>query len=217
MKLCARLAVRHLAVASAIAALALGCESSPPSEAHGAGAPVPTGRVLLPVAEGAWQVFYLTDAWVARHLGDDGVRRAWLRLAPAHAEDIEDDTGPCPAPQRIVLGAIQREDAIRERTIACLHVCGPAEPDGSLYRGLFATATQLEGLTVQILEDGSISVLEHYRELGFTPPEIAEDPNVVAKLRFGKGERILQRSVAPSDFEFPAGEAGSCIALEEGL
>lgn len=206
---------RLLALVAAASSLALACES--PQRATERSTTPAAGQVLLPVAEGTWQVFYLTDAWVAKHLGGDRVRRAWVRLAPAHPEDVADVNGMCPAPQRIVLGALQRDDEIRERTFACLQVCGPGEPDGSLYRGLWASGTHLEGLTAQLLDDGTIALQEHYRELAFTPPDVAEDPNVVDKLRYGSGVKTLSRTIAPSEFSFSSGEDVSCVTLEEKL
>jgi hypothetical protein len=177
-------------------------------------ATMPRGRAVPPTEEGAWQVFDLPADWVARHLGRAGAAGAYVALAAAHPEDIR-QRGSCAAPPRIVVGVVQASGSVREHTALCLHYCGAPESDGRPYRGLFGTHTHLQGITLQILDDGTLDVIEHFREVAFVAPEVYEDPRVVDKLRYNPDVRILHDTLRPSAFKFTGDRAQSCVALEE--
>jgi len=177
-------------------------------------ATVPRGRAVPPTEEGAWQVFDLPTDWVARHVGKANVASAYVALAPAHQEDIR-QSGSCAAPPRILVGLVQANGSIREHTALCLHYCGAPEPDGQPYRGLFGTHTHVQGITLQILGNGTLDVIEHFREAAFVSPETFEDPLIVDKLRFNPGVRIVHDSLRPSAFRFTGDQAQSCGAVEK--
>lgn len=172
------------------------------------------GRAVPPTEEGAWQVFDLPADWVTRHLGRGGAAGAYVALAAAHPEDIR-QRGSCAAPPRIVVGVVQPNGSVREHTALCIHYCGAPEPDGRPYRGLFGTHTHLQGITLQILDGGTLDVIEHFREVAFVSPEVLEDPRIVDKLRYNPDVRILHDTLRPSDFRFTGDRAQSCVALEE--
>ena len=210
--------MRQRTLGLALVLLASACvpTTKPPPEASAAPPhQEPRGRTLLPTAEGSWQVFDLPLGWAAHFLGEPYPLRAYISLAPVDPADIEGDPGsPCPAPQRIVLGVVEADQARRERTLACLEVCGP-EGGETLYRGLFGSATHLQGVTAELLEDGSIDLVEHYRELAFMTPEVAEDPTVVDKLSYQGAPKLLHRTITPSEFRFKGRVAAPCVAPEK--
>jgi hypothetical protein len=85
-----------------------------------------------------------------------------------------------------------------------------------MHRDLWGPQTHLQGVTLQILDDGTVDVVEHFRKIAFVPPEVYEDPKVVDRLRFEEGTRIRHEYIKASEFVFQGREAGSCAALEEG-
>jgi len=171
-------------------------------------------RVLLPVSDGAWQVFVLPRQWILEHLPKPQPAVVYVSLLPAHTDDILQNQGACAPPQRIVLGLMYPDRSRRERTHACLHLCGMEQAGSEPYRGLWGSETHLEGMTATLRNDGSIDLIEHYRKLAFMTPEVAEDPNVVNKRRFEEAPKRLHRIVSPKDFRFSGRDATSCVAGE---
>ena len=188
---------------------AVSSQTTVPSQAT-----VARGRAVPPTEEGAWQVFDLPSDWVARYLGQAGVAGTYVALAPAHPEDIR-SRGSCSATPRIVVGVVRANGSVREHTALCLHYCGAPESDGRPYRGLFGTHTHLQGITLQVLDGGTLDVIEHFREVAFVPPEVLEDPRVIDKLRYTPDVRILHDTLRPSAFRFAGDQAQSCVALEK--
>lgn len=203
--------------------LALGCAATAPesgsvtggSRAQGADDTIPPGKPAYAAEQGSWQVFDLPLKWVEKHWKGPAPARVYVALAPPHPEDIAAGYGTCFTPQRVVLGVVEANRAVREKTAICLHYCAPGDSPEASYRGLWGPSTHLEGITLQVLDDGSIDVIEHYRKRAFVPPDIHENLRVVNKLRYEEGVRIRHDAIRPSDFAFSERTASSCVALEQ--
>lgn len=174
-----------------------------------------TGRPVYLSQQATWQLFYLPKDWIERHLEGPAPVRAYVALVPPHREDLEADYSPCSPPSRIVLGVVGADGSIRETLVACVYYCEPGDRPGSVYRDLWGALTHIEGITVQILEDGSIDVIEHFRKRGFVSPNVEEDTRIVDKLCYEGSAKIRHHRIMPSDFVFQEKSAGSCIGLEE--
>ena len=174
------------------------------------------GSPVYAAGQGTWQVFYLPAEWTEKHWTGAAPARVYLALAPPHPEDLELYTSTCSPPPRIILGIVDHGGTIREHRGRCVHYCAAGDRPGHMHRDLWGPQTHLQGVTLRILDDGTVDVVEHFRKIAFMPPEVYEDPKVIDRLRFEEGTRIRHEYIKASEFVFQGREAGSCAALEEG-
>lgn len=174
------------------------------------------GQVLVTPQMGRWQVIGIPPAWTAKYWGESKYQSIYIALRGPHADDLGNYM-PCNAPARLLVGTVDQEDNRKEYLLACLHTCAATDSEKKVYRDLWARNTHLEGITAQLLVDGHIEVVEHYREnLGLDRKHM-RDINVVEKNRYGEQTRLRTHRFSIADIKQAVKRKakGGCPGLEE--
>ena len=67
------------------------------------------GRKVDASGTAIWQIHYLPQDWVNKHLAGMGLEYAYVLLASPHRVDLHDAYSLCGPPSRIILGVVEKE------------------------------------------------------------------------------------------------------------
>ncbi len=191
-----------------------------PSQVFAAEEKVSTGarvaRVLVAPQMGRWQVIGIPPEWTSKHWGNAKYSSLYIVLRGPHPEDLGNYM-PCNAPSRLLLGTEDQEGDRKEYLLACLYTCSANDSAAKVYRDLWARNTHLEGITAQLLVDGNIEVVEHYKENIGLERKHLRDVGVVEKNRYGKEKRLRTHQFFVADLKKAVMRKanGGCINFEE--
>ena len=169
-------------------------------------------QVLIGPQAGRWQVISIPQAWQTKYWKNSKYQSLYIALRGPHLEDLA-NFAPCNAPSRLLLGTEDSDGNRNESLLACLHVCSPKDNEKHVYRNLWARNTHLDGITAQLLVNGKIEVVEHYKEnLGLERKRLA-DIGVVEKNRYGDETRQRTHQFSAADLKNASmrKEPASCL------
>lgn len=121
---------------------------------------------------------------------------------------------PCGAPSRLLLGTEDHDGVRNEYLLTCLHSCSPLDSAEKVYRNLWARNTYLDGITAQLLVNGNIEVLEHFRKILGIDKKLIRDTNTVQKNRFGDEKRIRSHIFTVKDLKQALLQKGEASCME---
>jgi hypothetical protein len=161
---------------------------------------------------GTWQFVPLPAEWIERNWPQPKPEEAYIALRGPHPADLG-KYAPCYEPPRLMVGVVRRGTPAREHLLACIHYCKSDDAPGRAAGGLWARETHLEGITAQILDNGTIEVFQHFRHLAETPPTVERDVRVVNKLRFQDEPRVRDLHFTAANLAAAAAKRGaeSCL------
>src|SRR6266699_2048560 len=137
---------------------------------------------------GTWQFVALPPAWIEANWPKPKPEEAYIALRGPHPADLG-KYAPCYEPPRLMVGVVRPGAAASEHLLACIHYCKSDDRPSRATGDLWARETHLEGITAQILNNGTIEVLQHFRRLAELPPAVERDVRVVNQLRFQDAPR----------------------------
>lgn len=161
---------------------------------------------------GTWQFVPLPPEWIEANWPKPRPEEAYIALRGPHPADLG-KYAPCYEPPRLMVGVVKPGAAAREHLLACIHYCKSDDGPGGAAGGLWARETHLEGITAQILDNGTIEVLQHFRRLAELAPAVERDVRVVNKLRFQDEPRIRRLRFTAANLAAAAAKRGddSCL------
>jgi len=172
-------------------------------------------EVLIGPQTSRWQLITIPDKWLQKYWINSDYDQIYLTLRGPHWNDIG-LYAPCSAPPRLLLGTEDKNGKREEHLLQCVNMCSTNDNEESLYRGLWGRNSFLEGITAQILSDGEIEVVEHFKETFGIDRNRIGDINVVEKNRLGTDTKIRKYRLSATLLKNAVKRQynGSCINFE---
>lgn len=124
-------------------------------------------QTLTPGESGLWQTIWLPNKWFKKHKKDSTFQSAYITLRSPSAPDIIDDYAPCWSPPRIHFGIINDEANVTEYKLECINYC---EIEQQSNRKLWGSLTRLEGISIEVFDNGQVTIHKHFRKSRFSAP-----------------------------------------------
>jgi hypothetical protein len=130
---------------------------------------------LLPLAEGRWQVFAVSRAWLRTHWQGPAITALYFALLSPTPKAIEDDVGPCASPARLVAVITREGQSTTEVPLEYYDFCSPrvakVHTDWPAGPQIF-----VEGIAVRLASDGQVEIEQAFRRHTDAPYPVDKSP-----------------------------------------